>query len=93
MEAGCDNWPKTKAISCLKRADLSENPFAKARTAGMAEGRSGGDARSLRPNIALYRRNNGRVVSSNAFSSFSIDSHCLLGGAGSIDAKSLRQLA
>src|SRR5208282_1104905 len=58
--------------------------------AGMAVGRSGGDARSLRPNIALYLRNNGRFVSSNDFSRFSIDCDWSIGGAGSIDAKSLQ---
>lgn len=53
IDAGWDNWPKTNAISCLKRAEGSASPFANARTAGTAVGRSGGDARSRRPNIAL----------------------------------------
>lgn len=89
MDAGWDSWPKTKAISCLKRADGSERPFANARTAEVAVGRLGGDARSLRANMALYLANNGSVVSSNDFSRLSIDSDCPMGGAGSIDAKSL----
>jgi hypothetical protein len=64
-------------------------PFARARTAGTAVGRSGGEARSLRPNIALYLKNNGSLVSSNDFSKLSIDLDCSTGGAGSIEAKSL----
>ncbi len=53
IDAGCDSWPKTNAISWRKRADESVNPDAKALTAGIAVGRSGGDDKSRRANIAL----------------------------------------
>jgi hypothetical protein len=89
MDAGCESCPKTKAISWRKSADGSLKPFASARTAGTAVGRSGGEARSRRPNIALYRTKSGNLVSRNAVSRSSIDSAFSIGGAGSIDAKSL----
>lgn len=92
IDAGCDNWPNTNAISCRKSAEGSWKPLARARIAGIAVGRSGGDAKSLRPNMALYLRNRGCFVSSNDFSSSSIDGcweFCGSGGAGSIEAKLL----
>lgn len=41
------------ATSCLNKALLSFNPLARILIAGTAVGRSGGEARSLRANIAL----------------------------------------
>src|SRR5215469_9380987 len=52
IDAGCDSWPNTNAISCLNKADGSANPFAKVWIAGTAVGRFGGDARSRRANMA-----------------------------------------
>lgn len=60
-----------------------------ARTAGTAVGRSGGEARSRSVNIARYLLNNGRLVSSNVFSKISMEEPASIGGAGSIEVKSL----
>lgn len=60
--------------------------------AGTAVGRSGGEARSRRANMARYLLKRGSLVSSNVLSSSGIDGSfaaCGSGGAGSIDTKSL----
>ena len=92
IEAGCESWPNTKAISCRKRAEGSEKPSANALTAGIAVGRSGGEERSRRANMALYRSKRGNRVFNNLSCSSGIESgrgDCVRGGAGSIDVKSL----
>ena len=92
IDAGCDNWPNTNAISCLKRADGSWKPEANALTASTAVSRSGGEERSRRANIARYRWKRGSFVSSSVSCSSGIacfSDVCGSGGAGSMDAKSL----
>ena len=78
MEAGCESWPNTKAISWRNNAEGSEKPAARAWTAEIDVGRFGGEARSLRANIALYLSKSGRVVSSNRDCNTGIDVFCVV---------------